>query len=52
MTQQTAASALQSRLAAIVGAGHVLTDPPDTKPYLTDWRRLYTGAAECIVRPA
>ncbi|HYD58610.1 MAG TPA: FAD-binding oxidoreductase [Burkholderiales bacterium] len=52
MTQQTAASALQSRLAAIVGAGNVLTDPADTKPYLTDWRRLYTGVAECIVRAA
>ena len=36
----------------IVGAANVLTDPKDTQPYLTDWRRQYTGAAECVVRPA
>ncbi|HYL88870.1 MAG TPA: FAD-binding oxidoreductase [Burkholderiales bacterium] len=35
----------------IVGAANVLTDPSDTQPYLTDWRRQYTGAAECVVRP-
>ncbi len=43
---------LQKALADIVGAAHVLTDPADTKPYLTDWRRQYTGVAECVVRPA
>jgi FAD/FMN-containing dehydrogenase len=43
---------LQERLADIVGAAHVLTAPEDTKPYLTDWRRQYTGPAECVVRPA
>ena len=31
-----------------IGAAHVLTDPHDTAPYLTDWRRRYTGAA-CVV---
>jgi FAD/FMN-containing dehydrogenase len=36
----------------IVGAANVLTDPKDTQPYLTDWRRQYTGAAQCVVRPA
>src|SRR5712692_290041 len=36
----------------IVGAANVLTDPQDTRPYLTDWRRQYSGAAECVVRPA
>jgi len=36
----------------IVGGANVLTDPKDTQPYLTDWRRQYTGAAECVVRPA
>ena len=35
----------------IVGGANVLTDPKDTQPYLTDWRRQYTGAAECVVRP-
>ena len=43
---------MQTALADIVGAAHVLTNPADTKPYLTDWRRQYTGAAECVVRPA
>src|SRR6187549_1410065 len=43
---------LQERLAHIVGAAHVLTSPADTKPYLTDWRRQYSGPAECVVRPA
>jgi len=30
----------------------VLTGAEDMKPYLTDWRRQYTGRAECVVRPA
>ena len=43
---------LQERLADIVGATHVLTAAADMKPYLTDWRRQYSGPAECVVRPA
>src|SRR5687768_11682295 len=43
---------LQERLADIVGAAHVLTAPEDTKPYYTDWRKQYSAAAECVVRPA
>ncbi len=43
---------MQTALADIVGAAHVLTSPADTKPFLTDWRRQYTGTAECVVRPA
>jgi len=43
---------LQHLLGGIVGAGNVLTAPEDTKPYFTDWRRQYSGAAECVVRPA
>src|SRR5260221_13166213 len=43
---------LQSRLADIVGAGNVLAAAEDTKPYFTDWRKLYTAAADCVVRPA
>jgi FAD/FMN-containing dehydrogenase len=43
---------LQKRLADIVGAANVLTAPEDTKPYFTDWRRQYSAAAECVVRPA
>src|SRR4029078_2834567 len=39
-------------LAEVVGARTVLTDPADTKPYYTDWRRQYSAPAECVVRPA
>jgi FAD/FMN-containing dehydrogenase len=42
---------LQKRFADIVGAAHVLTAATDTKPYLTDWRKQYSGPAECVVRP-
>jgi FAD/FMN-containing dehydrogenase len=40
------------KLRDIVGAANVLTAPQDTRPYFTDWRRQYTGSAECVVRPA
>ncbi len=40
-----------ARLAAIVGSKQVLTQPQDTAPYFTDWRRHYRAAAECVVRP-
>jgi FAD/FMN-containing dehydrogenase len=43
---------LHKRFADIVGAANVLTAPADTKPYFTDWRRQYSAAAECVVRPA
>jgi FAD/FMN-containing dehydrogenase len=43
---------LVQRLGDIVGGAHVLTDPSDTRPYFTDWRRQYAASAECVVRPA
>src|SRR5258708_16487948 len=43
---------LQKRLGDIVGAADVLTTPEDTGPYFTDWRKQYSAAAECVVRPA
>jgi FAD/FMN-containing dehydrogenase len=43
---------IQKLLGDIVGAAHVLTDPADTRPYFTDWRRQYSASAECVVRPA
>jgi FAD/FMN-containing dehydrogenase len=43
---------LQDRLAAIVGAGNVLTAESQTAAFLTDWRKQYSGPAECVVRPA
>jgi len=39
-------------LSEIVGKSNVLTSPEDTKPYFTDWRRMYAAPAECVVRPA
>jgi FAD/FMN-containing dehydrogenase len=42
---------LIDQLAAIVGSGNVLTDMRDMKPYLSDWRRQYSGVAECVIRP-
>src|SRR3954454_25051398 len=38
-------------LAEIVGARNVFTDPAQTKPYFTDWRRQDFAPAECVVRP-
>src|SRR5260370_1278324 len=35
-----------------IGAQHVLTEPHDTAPFLTDWRRRYEGAAWAVLRPA
>jgi FAD/FMN-containing dehydrogenase len=43
---------ISKRLGDIVGAAHVLTDPNDTRPYFTDWRRQYSATGECVVRPA
>ena len=43
---------LIERIAAIVGTANVLTEPSDTAPFLTDWRKRYTGRAQAVVRPA
>lgn len=37
-------------LADIVGSANVLTSA-DATPYLTDYRKLYSGNARCVVRP-
>ena len=34
-----------------VGANHVLTGDTDIAPYLTDWRRRFTGKALAIIKP-
>lgn len=39
-------------LAALLGASHVITDDAMMAPYLTDWRKRYTGRALCVVRPS
>src|SRR3989440_9290209 len=43
---------LHALLRDIVGAANVLTDPQDTAPYFTDWRKQSSAAAEGVVRPA
>ena len=43
---------MNDALSEIVGKSNVLSSPEDTKPYFTDWRRQYSAAAECVVRPA
>jgi FAD/FMN-containing dehydrogenase len=43
---------LQSAFAALIGEPHVLNAPEDTAPYTTDWRKQYSAAAECVLRPA
>jgi FAD/FMN-containing dehydrogenase len=43
---------LLPRLAAIVGAKNVITDPDVMAPHLREWRNLYTGQAQAVVRPS
>ncbi|MCL2161986.1 MAG: FAD-binding oxidoreductase [Betaproteobacteria bacterium] len=45
-------SGLPTRLAALVGSDHVLTDPAAMSPYLTDYRGNYVGRALAVVKPA
>ncbi len=42
---------LLEQMKATVGEANVLTESADTAPYLTDWRKRYTGRALAIVRP-
>ncbi|MDP9109110.1 MAG: FAD-binding oxidoreductase [Pseudomonadota bacterium] len=37
---------------ATIGAGYVLVESDDMAPYLTDWRRRFTGTARAVLRPA
>jgi FAD/FMN-containing dehydrogenase len=39
------------KLIDILGTSGVITDPRDTKPYLTDWRGIFHGTALAIVFP-
>ncbi len=43
---------LLPKLANIVGAKHVITDPDVMAPHLSEWRKLYTGKAQALVRPS
>jgi FAD/FMN-containing dehydrogenase len=44
-------ASLLDRLAAIVGARHVLTAPVDQARYLVEWRDLYRGETPAVIRP-
>jgi FAD/FMN-containing dehydrogenase len=43
---------LLAALREIVGERGLLTEPSDTAPYAEDWRRLYQGRTQAVVRPA
>jgi FAD/FMN-containing dehydrogenase len=40
------------RLAAIVGQRHVIVDADAMQPHLVEWRDVYVGRAQCVVKPA
>ena len=44
-------SATLAELKAAVGPGNSLDSQEDLAPYLTDFRRLYRGAAPLVLRP-
>lgn len=50
--EATLQDGLRERLAGIVGANGLLTEPADMAPYLVDERERYRGAAPAVVRPA
>jgi FAD/FMN-containing dehydrogenase len=43
---------LLSAIRAVVGDRGLLTDPADTAAYSEDWRRLYQGRTQAVIRPA
>ena len=45
-------SSFIEQLIGAVGQRNVLTEPPDMAPFLTDWRRRFTGRADAVVLPA
>jgi FAD/FMN-containing dehydrogenase len=46
-----ASEPLLPKLAGIVGPNHVITDPDVMQPHLQEWRGLWTGKAQMLVRP-
>ncbi len=46
------ADSILARLAALLDAKGVITDPDDIAPWTTDWRGRFHGAAKAIVAPA
>jgi FAD/FMN-containing dehydrogenase len=48
----TIPKSLLSALHDIVGPRGLLTDPTDIAPYTQDWRQLYQGRTDAVIRPA
>jgi FAD/FMN-containing dehydrogenase len=46
------ATKLLDAIRAVVGARGLLTDPAETAAYTQDWRRLYQGRTQAVIRPA
>src|SRR5690606_1775957 len=40
------------KLVQALGADTVITDPSEIEPWLTDWRGVYRGRAQAVVRPS
>jgi FAD/FMN-containing dehydrogenase len=51
-TALPAIAPLLSAIRAVVGDRGLLTDPADTAAYSEDWRRLYQGRTQAVIRPA
>ncbi|MGH7042716.1 MAG: FAD-binding oxidoreductase, partial [Acetobacteraceae bacterium] len=51
MSDTSLSSSVLDRLHASVSGRNVFTDPADIAPYLEDWRKLYQGRAQAVVRP-
>jgi FAD/FMN-containing dehydrogenase len=51
MSNAPLAADLMTRLRAIVGPEHALTDPELQLPYLREWRDMYEGHASVVLRP-
>ena len=42
---------LIARFAAITGAPYALTDPADIAPFITEWRGLWHGTSQLVLKP-
>ncbi len=52
VTQDAASATHVAALQALVGKAHCVAEPGDIAPYTTDYRRLFSGPALAVVRPA
>ena len=39
-------------LSALIGAKYVLSDPQEMQPFVREWRGIFHGQANLVVRPA